>query len=242
MQLLKLQQQFRDVLLQKRDDSFLPLQGIENQTNSQVLLYQNNLYESLYKNLSDKFEMTKIWLGEEEFFSTAKEYIFTSCQRTPYLCEYGQVFSSMVSDELGRELAELEWRMNLSLVSYRAEPPLQFDDLVAIPPLYMSGFGFRLHSSVQLYTASYALKEIWAALKKGRKTLAYKKLSFFFIFTENQQSTFFPIDESEYNFLKMLGEGKSLGDVYDLVSDVHSFQALLNKFISYFVEIRKKPF
>jgi hypothetical protein len=33
-----------------------------------------------------------------------------------------------------------------------------------------------------------------------------------------------------------------LGDVYDLVSDVHSFQALLNKFISYFVEIRKKPF
>ena len=242
MQLLRLQQKFKDVLFQKENPSSLPLRQRGSKMEDSLFLYQNNLYESLYKNLSDKFAMTKAWLGEEEFFSQAKEYVFTSPQRSPYLCDYGEYFPTTLENTLGKELAELEWKMNLSLVSYRAEPSLQFEDLVAVHPHLMSRFVFRLHASVQLYASSYALKEIWISLKKGKKVPEYKQQSYFFILAENQQSSFFSINENEYNFLKMIKEGKSLGDAYDLLADAHSFQQLLNKFIPYFVEIKNKPF
>lgn len=242
MQLLKLQQNFRDVLLQKDSHFALPLKPNGSKRTEPLFLYQNNLYESLYKNLSDKFAMTKAWLGEEVFFSQAKEYVFTVSQGSPYLCEYGESFPHTLENALEKELAELEWKMNLSLVSYRAESPLQFEDLVAVHPHLMSRFIFRFHASVQLYASSYALKDIWISLKKRKKIPAYKQKSYFFIFAENQQSFFFSLNESEYNFLKMIKEGKALGEAYDLLADADSFQQLLNKFIPYFVEITNKPF
>jgi len=242
VQLLKLQQQFKDILFQKEEGLSLPLTQGGARAKAQFFLYQNNLYSSLYKNLTDKFSMTRAWLGEEAFFAQAKEYIFTVPQHSPYLCDYGGTFPSILSDSVGKEIANLEWKMNLSLVSYRVETPLAVEDVLTMPPPTISRATFRLSSSIQVHTSSYALKEIWMSLKKGKKPPSYRQRSYFFISAKNQQSFFSALSESEYNFLTMIKEGKSLGEACDPLSDADFIQQLLHRFIPYFVEIGNKSF
>ena len=243
MHLLRLQQQFRDILFQKRSGV---LNG-EPQRNldflqSDMTVYQNNLYTSLYDNLSHKFKMTKLWMGEEPFFEAAKEYIFTFPQSSPYLCEYGEGFSCVVGDDLGRALSLLEWRMNMALIAYRSDLSLKIEDILSVHPSMMSSIVLRLHSSVHLYESSYPLKDIWMSLQKKEAPLVFQEFSYFFIGADNQESFFFPIDPTEYESLRAIKEGRSLGEVYDLLKGVQHFQQLLNKFMPYFVEIQSKPF
>lgn len=242
MQLLKLQQQFKDVLLQTGRASLLPLLGSPEHQEAALFVYRNNLYEGLYKNLTHKFSMTQRWLGEEAFFSYAKEYIFNFPQSSPYLCEYGEYFPQTLDDDVGKELATLEWKMNAALLSYEAPIVLQIEDLLTIPPPLMGGVSFRLHSSVQLSTSSYALRELWMALKENKTVSAYKRPSYFCIAAENMKSTFFVLTEEEYEFMVLIKEGRSLGEVYDFINNENSFQELLSKFIPYFKEIINKSF
>lgn len=243
MHLLKLQQQFRDALYQK--SLSLPRRVSAPQDSHQLpdlSIYQNNLYNSLYQNLSHKFKMTKRWIGEDQFFQACKQYIFNFPQSSPYLCEYGQGFSSVLGDDLARSLSDLEWHMNLSLIAYREESSLKIEDFLSVHPSMMSGLVFRLHSSVHLYVGSYPLKDIWMKLEKKEDIRVSPESSHFFVGATSQKSFFFSIDQREYESLRMIKEGKSLGDVYELLRDVHAFQELLNKFIPYFVEIKNKFF
>lgn len=242
MHLLKLQQQFKDVLLQVGEVSLLPLLGNQEQQEASLFVYRNNLYEGLYKNLTHKFAMTQRWLGEEVFFDYAKEYIFNFPQSSPYLCEYGEYFPQTLNEEIGKELANLEWKMNRALLSYEAPVSLKIEDLLTIPPPLMGGISFRLHPSVQLSASSYALKELWMALKENKNVSAYKKPSYFCIAAENLKSSFFVLTEEEYEFMVLIKEGKSLGEVYDFINNANSFQELLSKFIPYFKEIINKSF
>jgi len=239
MKLFDLQRQFRDVLFQKKQGS-LPIHEKSITVNQRLFVYQNNLYQSLYKNLSDKFKMTKQYLGEERFFPLAQAYIMECPQKSPSLCEYGEGFWQGVSGKIEKELAELEWHMNRSLISYQKKDPLQYEELIKMPPHLMSDLILHLHTSLHLYVAAYDLKDVWMTLKEGRKKPTYKKKSYFLITSENQKSFFLSLEKEEYFFLEAMRKGQSLGEIFILLSDIQSFEKMLHKFIPYCIGFQSK--
>lgn len=242
MSLLQFQQQFKGLLYQEKETSDSDKEGGILSHSLQV--YQNNLYQSLYRTLSVKFKMTKLWVGNDVFFDLAKEYIFTIPQRSPYLCEYGDKFPLSINDPLAQSLASLEWEMNLSSMHYKNLKSLEWDDVLSVSPVSLGEFVFVLHPSVRLYKSNYCLQTLWNTIvsKETGSILPSSDLCYFLLSSEENKNFFFSISSDEYKVLDGVQRGLSLEALHQMGWDNGFWEKFLCKFMSYFVGIQNKPF
>ncbi|MFN7662683.1 MAG: DNA-binding domain-containing protein [Alphaproteobacteria bacterium] len=242
MSLSQFQQQFKGLLFQEKETKDSDREDIILSHSLQV--YQNNLYQSLYRTLSVKFRMTSLWLGNDVFFDLAKEYIFTVPQRSPYLCEYGDKFPLLINDPLAQSLASLEWEMNLSSMHYKNLKGLEWDDVLPVPRVSLAKFVFVLHPSVRLYKSNYCLQTLWNTIesKETRSILPSPALCYFLVSSEENKNFFFRISTDEYKILDGVQRGFSLEALHQMGWDNSFWEKFLGKFMSYFVEIQNKTF
>ncbi|TGN20681.1 DNA-binding domain-containing protein [Leptospira idonii] len=219
-----------------------------------VQVYEDAYLYRFAEVLSEKFPAVRNVLGEEDFFSLAREYI----SRTPSFCydisRYGENFPQFISEVYPKypilsDLAKLESELDL-LFRKKQHIPYVWSDHYESNDLESAIFSFG--ESLSLISFEHSVLGIWEKrntdesfdvefLSEKENLLIYKKREELFIRR---------LDEDEFLFLDHLRKGNSVGDTLSLLESVLQlderrvgewFFALAEMEIVSSVEIRNTP-
>lgn len=138
--------------------------GVQPQSN--LVVYQNNLFASLTRALHNTYPLIVKLVGEEFFPLAAKAYCRQYPSRSNNLDDYGAYFGSFLA-EFGPtrsliylpEVAEFEWACHE--VSYANEhAPLSVDALQKMTPDLYENLHFALHPAIRIMKCNFPILRI----------------------------------------------------------------------------------
>ena len=135
--------------------------GVSSQSN--LLVYQNNLFSSMTRALSNTYPLIVKLVGDEFFPLLAKAYCRQYPSRSNNLDNYGAYFGSFLAEyEPTRsliylpEVAEFEWSCHEA--SFAIEhAPLSIESLQKITPYLYENLHFMLHSAIRIMKCNLPL-------------------------------------------------------------------------------------
>lgn len=138
--------------------------GVTPQSN--LLIYQNNLFSSVTRALRHTYPLILKLVGEEFFPLAAKAYCKQYPSRSNNLDDYGAYFSSFLAEfEPTRsfiympEVAEFEWACHEA--SFGIEhAPLSIDVLRSVTPESYDNLHFVLHSAIRIMRCNFPILRI----------------------------------------------------------------------------------
>lgn len=138
-------------------------------------VYRNNVIVALIDALTDTYPVVCALVGEEFFRAMAREFARQHPPRSPVMAEYGGEFAEFIDGfppaaplpYLG-DVARLEWQR---VVSWHAADAtsLSADDIAPLlaDPASLMQTCWRLHPSLALQEAPFAVVSLWAAHQQG---------------------------------------------------------------------------
>lgn len=206
-------------------------------------IYQNNVVGSLAMAMQLTYPLIVILTGESFAENVMRSFVRENPPRQACLARYGEGFDRYIEScaparslPYLADIARLEWAMNESLYA-KDDGALDPSDLQNVLGCELADMTLSLRSSVRLMESRWpllAIREFCLQENKdesqtldldqgGCKVMIYRP----FLSAEIESP-----DSSEYDFLKGVKEGSSLGDILENVLQTHpdfNFQAFLQK-------------
>lgn len=226
LSLAPLQQAFQEFVLGQRDAGALA-QHVATRpglgTDERLSIYFNAYRVRLREALSETYDKTHQYLGDELFYAASADYIAQNPSHTPNLRWYGAAFPAFLGNYLPEhpvlaELAAFEWTLSLAFDA-EDQPLLALADLAQVQPEDWEHIGFACHASVHFLPLHSNCVAIWLALSEEEQAAAPPIATWqttpqpWLIWRKNLQAHFRSLSDAEYQALRGLQAGQSFAAV-----------------------------
>lgn len=221
--LYQVQQDFQSYLLGQCDaQSMLPhiaeRPGLS--VDDRLGIYYNAYRIRLCEALSEAYEKTHIYLGDELFEKAALAYIDAHPSETRNMRWFGQQFAGFLRHWLNEfpavaELAEFEWTLNLAFDA-QDENILNLSDIAKISEAEWNAITFRCVASHYFLHFHWNSVAIWVALNQEETPPAPTSSDapqIWLIWRNQLQPNFRSVKNEEFQALTGMQEGKSFSQV-----------------------------
>lgn len=172
--LQNIQADFQEYILQPRAEMASIERSIAEQcglnASDRLAIYHNAYRARLHEALSEAFEKTHSYLGDDLFAQCCDDYIQANPSHTRNLRWYGDSFPAHLAQALEEhpivaELASFEWALGLAFDADDAVV-MTADDMRSLTPTQWEQIPFELHPSVHIILLQWNVIAIWLALDK----------------------------------------------------------------------------
>lgn len=191
-------------------------------------VYRNNVATGLARALAARFPITEKIVGEEFFTAMARDFVLDSPPVSPVLLHYGNDFPDFVAAFPPAAdlpyLADVVRLENAQVKAYHAPDIAAVDPqaLTRITPERVNGLIFVFHPAAAVLTSFHPIVTIWA-MNSGAESLApiedWRAQNALVTRPELTVLTR-KIGSSSARFVLALMQGKTLGEVYELILDL----------------------
>ncbi len=209
------------------------------------------VYSSMYplrmrSALSVDYPVLKETLGEHHFNHLVDEYVQVHPSRHPNLNQLGRHLpvylksrKDMEDNQFLAELAELELAITYAFDAAES-PPLSVDDLTGLPPERWADAIFHPIEALQLRAFRFPVNRHFQAVRDEKPPpLRRRAQSYVAIYRRDYRVWRSGMDRSQYRMLRLLTEGKSVGEALMKEasgSDIQTLAAQLRNWFRDWVE------
>jgi hypothetical protein len=228
--LAALQTRFQDYLLDRAGDTSTMLPAIRDDYGlaapERLAIYHDAYRLRIRDALSETYDKTHIYLGEELFYRLAVDYLDAHPSTFRNLRWFGAHFPAYLSRKLpehpeAAELAAFEWALELAFDA-PDQPVLHIDALRTLQPQDWETLGFSCPESLQVLALRSNAVAIWQALSDEQHpppaAFAATAQSWL-IWRKQLQPHFRSANVAECAALRGLREGQSFSEVCALAAD-----------------------
>lgn len=194
--------------------------------NDRLAIYHNAYRARLSEALSEAYEKTHSYLGDDLFAQMCDDYIEQTPSRSSNLRWYGDAFPAYLAQALGEhpcvaELALFEWTLGRAFDAEDAVL-LTADELRRPTPAQWEQISFTLHPSVQLLRLQWNVIPIWLALDQEQTppdAIVTAESASWLIWRKQLQPHFRSLDRFEAIALFGLQQGQSFSSVCEQAAE-----------------------
>ena len=232
--LLELQQEFQDFILgPQADPAFSRHVGNSSgrsdfATDARLAIYYDAYRLRLREALSDAFDKTHRYIGDDLFHQACHKYCQTHPSLSRNLRWYGAQFATFLKTDLSdfpiaSELAEFEWLLSLAFDA-EDQTVLKLSDMATVAPEDWAHIGFVSQASQHFLHAHWNSVALWLALGDQRQQtppdpVYSEEAAIWLIWRKDLQAHFRSISAEEYTALTGLNEGQSFAEVCAIATE-----------------------
>ncbi|MDE2429726.1 MAG: putative DNA-binding domain-containing protein [Burkholderiales bacterium] len=168
--------------------------------------------------LSDAFDKTHRYLGDQMFYAACAEYIAKTPSHTRNLRWYGNHFPEFLSQYFSdypfvAELAQFEWVLSLAFDA-EDQPVLDLSGIAGLNAEDWETAGFQFQASLRFIELRWNVVPIWLALGEDQTPPEPIEAPLVWLVWRKQlQAHFRSLDEPEYQALQNLIDGHRFSEV-----------------------------
>ncbi|MDY7539994.1 DNA-binding domain-containing protein [Undibacterium sp. RTI2.1] len=237
--LLELQQEFQDFILGPQADTAFsqhighPSGRSDFATDARLAIYYDAYRLRLREALSDAFDKTHRYIGDDLFHQACHAYCQTHPSLSRNLRWYGAKFPTFLKNYLSdypiaAELAEFEWLLSLAFDA-EDQPVLRLSDMATVAPEDWAQIGFVCQASQHFLHARWNSVALWMALGEQAQQKVQQQSppdpvyseegTVWLIWRKDLQAHFRSISAAEYTALTGLNEGQSFAEVCETAAE-----------------------
>lgn len=185
-----------------------------------LAIYHNAYRSRLREALSESYDKTWSYIGDDMFAGLADSYIAAHPSRHPNLRWFGAHFAVHAARELAdypfvAELARFEWALGLAFDAPDADA-LSAASVAGIAPEAWGAQVFGLHPSAQLLALEWNVVALWQALASDQPPPGVEQAGApqtWLVWRTADQPHFRSLPAAEAQALHRIGSGATFGDV-----------------------------
>ena len=252
MRLNKVQESFKDHMFTTVDAVENPEEDFANlfdigtiPLDKRLKIYRNHIVTTLSDIIVMNFPLVEILTGKDFLTTAAKLYLFDNPPTQACLDRYGKNFPEFLKSYKHAnalpylsDIAKLDWIMNESRCA-KDDQTLTADDLTKLDPENFEQTIFYLKNSTRIIDTAYPLDQIYHFCKNKSDSddmLHIENESTYLLISRLQwDPTLFKLDKSEYMFFSMIKDGKTLGEILEIILDMYpnfDFSSFLQNYIT----------
>jgi hypothetical protein len=219
----QLQQDFQDFILDPNGTNGVALHIAERPglaTSERLSIYHNGYRIRLREALSEAYEKTHSYLGDDLFYDACNGYIEKHPSHQRSLRWYGDRFASFLGEQLRdfpavAELAAFEWALGLAFDA-ADQPVLTLEQCRQFSAADWATISFDCQASVQFSQLRWNSVAIWLGLNEEQTPPAMEACESsvpWLIWRKNQQAHFRSLSVEEHQALLGLQAGSSFAEV-----------------------------
>jgi hypothetical protein len=193
---------------------------------ARLAIYHNAYRIRLREALSESYDKTWSYIGDEIFAGLADSYLAAHPSRHPNLRWFGADFAAHAEEALPdypfiAELARFEWALGLAFDAPDAAA-IGAADLAGIAPEAWGELVFGLHPSVRLLALEWNTVALWQALSQAQTPPDAGRLETpltWMIWRSAEQPHFRSLPAAEAAALRRIGSGATFGEVCAMAGD-----------------------
>ncbi|MET3134778.1 hypothetical protein AAKU55_005080 [Oxalobacteraceae bacterium GrIS 1.11] len=222
--LRQLQSDFQDYVLGRAGAQPAIAAAVRGQSglpaDARLAIYYNAYRCRMREALSEAFDKTWSYVGDEMFAELAQDYLDAQPSHYRNLRWFGAGFADHAAQALPdypfiAELARFEWALGLAFDAVDAAA-VGLADLAQVAPEAWGELVFGLHPSVQLVSMDWNTVALWKALGEQQappEAAAAPQAQCWLVWRSELQPHFRSLDALEAQALEALGRGASFGGV-----------------------------
>jgi len=187
---------------------------------ARLAIYYNAYRSRLREALSESYDKTWSYIGDDMFAGLADGYIAAHPSRHPNLRWFGADFAAHAEEALAdypfiAELAGFEWTLGLAFDAPDAQA-VGAADLAGIAPEAWGDLVFGLHPSVHLLALEWNAVALWQALGQGQTPPDVERFEApvtWLVWRTAEQPHFRSLPAAEAEALRRIGSGASFAEV-----------------------------
>lgn len=235
--LAPLQQAFQEFVLGTLDEAAIaPHIAVRGKLSSaeRLSIYHNAYRVRLRDALSEAYDKTHAYLGDELFYDACTHYCAQNPSHSSNLRWYGATFAPFLAEYFAQhpvvaELAAFEWALSLAFDA-EDQTILPLSALAQVQPQEWQSIGFAVHASVHFLPLHSNCVAIWLALADDSAATAGPEVPAaswqeaaqpWLIWRKNLQPHFRSISTAEHQALASLHAGQSFAEVCDAAAESH---------------------
>lgn len=225
IRLHEMQKAFQNYLLNNKTTIHTAIKATPQVSVQQRLdIYLDAYHSRLQDCLTANFPMLSTYLGFEQFYLLAQNFIRTHPSTYRSVRWFGDCFADFLKyngEECLAELAEFEWKMTLAFDAADDEL-IDVDSMAAIPAETWPSLRFVAHASVQRLDCHWNIIAIWQALiteQTPPKPKKYKAIHSVVIWRQNYINYFDSLTKAEAWAFDALISGMTFGELCEGLCD-----------------------
>lgn len=200
----------------------------------QLAVYRHNVSQGLINALKTSYPICLMQMGNSIFNELAKAYIKSHPPTQPNLNDYGVQLSDFITshgvdyEELFSDLARLDWQRQISFYAADDKPltQQQLAQLAAISETRYSELQLILRQDLSVLSSHFNLTMVWKQYQAGRHSNKYTKIKhldrqsrsyYYCLYRKPYHVVVDVISEQDFTILQALKQGKTLGQLSELV-------------------------